>query len=285
MTSLWQDSFAHVNGSRLHVLRTGGVKPPLVLLHGLTSNAATWTRAARVLGERYDVIAYDARGHGGSARAEGPFELEDRVSDLLGVIDALGLGTPAIVGHSMGAETAAAFTARFPGRVRALVLEDPPFAEPGPEPTPQERAGREAGMAAFRARVGELRAAPPEAALRLAREMNPGWESEDLRAWADSLRDVEGGMFELFSRPRSSQWRTFMREIRCPFLLLIGDAGRGGIVTGERAQAIVRDNSLGTVVHLPGTGHNLRFDDFGAFIRAVEDFLRGNDPALTASGA
>lgn len=114
--------------------------------------------------------------------------------------------------------------------------------------------------------------------------MNPGWDGEDLRAWADSMRDVEGGMFALFSRPRGEEWRDFMRGVRCPFLLLTGDVGRGGIVSGEQAQAIVRDSPVGRAVHLPGTGHNLRFDDFGAFICAVEDFLRRHDLGVMAAG-
>ncbi|WP_216326462.1 alpha/beta fold hydrolase [Deinococcus aestuarii] len=283
MTAIWQGGFVEVNGHRLHVQRTGGPRPPLVLLHGLTSNAASWTRAARVLGERYDVVAYDARGHGQSQRAEGPFELDDRVADLGALLGALGLDTPALIGHSMGAETAAVFTARHPGQVRALILEDPPFVEPRPEPTPQERARREARLASFRERVSALRTAPPEDALRLAREVNPGWRGEDLRAWAASLRDVEEGMFALFSRPPHLEWREEMRAVRCPFLLLTGDAERGGIVTGEQARTILGDNPAGRTVHLPGTGHNLRFDDFGAFIGAVENFLRRHDPAWAAT--
>lgn len=139
MTSLWHDEFVEVNGYRLHVQRTGGAKPPLVLLHGLTSNAASWTRTARVLGERYDVIAYDARGHGQSQRAGGHFELDDRVADLGGLLDVLHLGAPGLIGHSMGAETAALFTTRHPGRVRTLVLEDPPSWKPGPNPRRRRR--------------------------------------------------------------------------------------------------------------------------------------------------
>jgi N-formylmaleamate deformylase len=56
----WVTGFHEANGIRIHYLRTGGDKPPLVLLHGLTGNGACWTPLARSLESEYDVVMLDA---------------------------------------------------------------------------------------------------------------------------------------------------------------------------------------------------------------------------------
>ena len=57
-----------VKGVKLHYYRTGGDKPPIILLHGATDNGLCWTTTAEVLAEKYDVIMLDAQGHGLSDR-------------------------------------------------------------------------------------------------------------------------------------------------------------------------------------------------------------------------
>src|SRR3982074_3496619 len=69
----------------------------------------------------------DTRGHGLSAAPTTGFTLEQLVSDVLAVLQALGLGQVALLGHSMGAHVAAQLAERHPEIVRALLLEDPPW--------------------------------------------------------------------------------------------------------------------------------------------------------------
>ena len=47
----WMIGVCEANGINIHYLRTGGYKPPLVLLHGLTGSGACWTPLARALEE------------------------------------------------------------------------------------------------------------------------------------------------------------------------------------------------------------------------------------------
>ena len=61
--SSWTSNTVDANGITLHYWRTGGDKPPLVLCHGITDNGLCWTRAARALEARFDVIMLDAHGH------------------------------------------------------------------------------------------------------------------------------------------------------------------------------------------------------------------------------
>lgn len=271
--TLWQESKVQVGPRQLHLRRTGGNKPPLVLLHGLTSTSETWTRTAEVFKDDYDVIAFDARGHGLSDRSGGQFTEQDRVDDLLGVLDALGLERVTLIGHSMGGLTAAQFAAQHPERLRALVLEDPAFVTL----TPEQRAQREEMGRKFAPQIERLRAAPEAEALEMARQMNPAWDEADLPAWVRSMQQVEGSMFGLFNRSIGPNWREITRQIECPWLLLSGEPERGGIITGAQADELMQANPQARQVQVTGAGHNLRFEQFGAFIEAVQEFLGRED--------
>jgi predicted alpha/beta-fold hydrolase len=63
----WMTGVCEANGINIHYLRTGGTKPALVLLHGLTGSGACWSPLARALEGEYDVVMPDARGHGNSS--------------------------------------------------------------------------------------------------------------------------------------------------------------------------------------------------------------------------
>ena len=107
-----------------------GEGTPIVLLHGLTA-----TRRYVVSGSRYlerhgfEVVAYDARGHGESSPAPSPeaYRYEDLIADLEAVLDHHGLERAVLAGSSMGAATAMGFALRHPERVSALVQITPAY--------------------------------------------------------------------------------------------------------------------------------------------------------------
>ncbi len=100
---------------------------PVVLLHGLSATRRNVVQGSRALVKRgYRLISYDARGHGASQ--PGPsYEYSDLVGDLEAVLDELELEKMALVGSSMGAATAMAFTLEHPERVPALVQITPAY--------------------------------------------------------------------------------------------------------------------------------------------------------------
>src|SRR5689334_19684714 len=122
----WQSGDVEANGIRLHYTRTGGDKPPLVLAHGVTDNGLCWTPVAEALASAYDVIMVDARGHGRSDAPEHDYDPATQAADLAGVITALNLQKPAVLGHSMGAATTLVLAGTYPDVPGAIVLEDPP---------------------------------------------------------------------------------------------------------------------------------------------------------------
>ncbi|WP_225641886.1 SDR family oxidoreductase [Streptomyces werraensis] len=106
-----------LEGARQRWVRTGGVelsvaelgdpeRPAVVLVHGYPDSKEVWSRVAPRLAERFHVVAYDVRGHGGSTAPRplrGGFTLEKLTDDFLAVVDAVSPHRPVhLVGHDWG---------------------------------------------------------------------------------------------------------------------------------------------------------------------------------------
>jgi len=106
---------------------------PVLLIHGLGgSSISEWYQVAPKLATERRVIMADHRSHGLSPVVSERFEVEDLADDIVGVLDALGLGRVAVVGYSMGGAVAQTIANRHPGRVSKLVLIAAFAAHTGP---------------------------------------------------------------------------------------------------------------------------------------------------------
>jgi len=108
----------------------GGTAPRrlIVLLHGVASNMTRWSEFVEftTLKQSWDILRLDLRGHGESFR-RGTLDADRWCEDLRNILDAEKCAQALLVGHSLGAQVAVQFAARFPARVRGLVLIDPVF--------------------------------------------------------------------------------------------------------------------------------------------------------------
>ena len=95
---------------------------PVVMLHGATDSWRSFERVLPHLPSSLRAIAVSLRGHGGSSRPEGGYRFIDFSSDVEMFLDALGIRTALIVGHSMGSYVAQRFAMDHPRRVLGLVL-------------------------------------------------------------------------------------------------------------------------------------------------------------------
>ncbi|MFB6175995.1 MAG: alpha/beta fold hydrolase, partial [Halobaculum sp.] len=111
-----------------------------VLAHGFFDTGRCWAPLAAEFRDDYTVVTYDARGHGRSEAPGHGYGIDDRVADLVGVLDALDVDDPMLLGHSMGGSTVAATAARYPDQPRGIILEDPAGMHGAPETGPDERA-------------------------------------------------------------------------------------------------------------------------------------------------
>jgi pimeloyl-ACP methyl ester carboxylesterase len=105
--------------------RTGGSGPLLVLIHGITSNSATWDRVLPRLARRYEVLAPDLLGHGRSDKLRGDYSVGAHANTVRDLLDALGHRSATFVGHSLGGGVALQLAYQYPERVERLVLVAP----------------------------------------------------------------------------------------------------------------------------------------------------------------
>jgi pimeloyl-ACP methyl ester carboxylesterase len=103
----------------------GGGGQPLVLLHGLASNARIWDGVApRLVGAGLRVVALDLRGHGESEQPDDGYDFASVGRDLSSALAGLELERPVLVGHSWGAHVALQYAAERPGALAGLVMVD-----------------------------------------------------------------------------------------------------------------------------------------------------------------
>jgi len=132
-----EDGWFERDGADLHYLdwKPGAphaLEPPILLLHGLSSNARYWERVAQHLPTRR-IIALDQRAHGLTGRrAQGPsfpngMQMTQLVRDARALAEELELSTPVVVGHSWGATVALEVAASEPAIACALVFIDGPI--------------------------------------------------------------------------------------------------------------------------------------------------------------
>ncbi len=261
----WTESDLTVNGLTFHFYRTGhGEKPPLVLLHGFSDNGLCWMPLARDLEADYDLILPDARGHGLSARVQ-PGEPIDAAADVAGLIEALNLKTPIVGGHSMGGQTATLLGAHYPQLVSALILEDPAWIDPAPEETPPQANP-------FFEWLRQLDQYTQEELIAKGHADNPTWPESELPAWAESKRQLD---INLLATLRSHQpWRAAVAAIQSPTLLITAEVSRHAIVTSAMAQEAAALSPFIQVASVPNAGHNIRRENYPAYLQAVKTFLK-----------
>jgi len=197
---------------------TLGEGPPVALLHGLSATRRNVVQGSRALVKRgYRLISYDARGHGASQPAPS-YDYADLVADLEAVLDELELDEVALVGSSMGAATAMAFTLEHPERVPALVQITPAYTgyartgDADGQSWEKLATALDGGIEEFLevAQPGNL----PERWREVAREATRQRMERhgDLRAVAQALREV----------PRSIAWKGLdaLSELEVPVLVI-----------------------------------------------------------------
>lgn len=264
---MWQSTYIEANGLRLHYTRTGGDKPPLVLAHGFSDDGLCWTPVAEVLAADYDVIMVDARGHGRSAGPEQGYGSTDHAADLAGVITALGLARPAVLGHSMGAASTLVLAGAYPTLPGAILLEDPPAWWLGdPAMAPGNRRGR------FGEWIIALKRKTREEMIADQRVQSPTWSEAELGPWADSKLRLS---FNVLNRDETTpvDWPATIQRITCPTLLITADPAAGAIVTPEGAAAFQALLPQAQVAHIPGAGHSIRREQFARYLAVVRTFL------------
>jgi pimeloyl-ACP methyl ester carboxylesterase len=135
-----------VNGLELFHHRRGSGEP-LLLIQGMSGTHLSWGDPFADALEGFDVVSYDHRGIGRSARIDDPFSIADLAEDAAALLDALGWQSAHVMGISMGGMVAQELALRHPERIRTLTLGCTYCGGPGSELAPQATIERlSAGM-------------------------------------------------------------------------------------------------------------------------------------------
>ncbi len=241
--------------------------PPLLLLHGGVSDGREWRPQMARLAAEYDVVAWDAPGCGGSEDPPPEFRLPDFAAAAAGLVRALGLVRPHLLGISFGAGLALEVYRRHPALPRALVLASAYAGWAGSLP-PGEVAARLASAL-------EQAARPP---VEWAREWLAGLLPSDVpRADAAELLRITldarpAGMRAMALAFAEADLRDVLPRIAVPTLLLHGERDdRAPLSVAHELHATIPGSTL---VVMSGVGHASNVEAPERFAEEVRAFLR-----------
>lgn len=115
-----------VGGRKIRRLKAGPEEgTPILLIHGFGADLTSWTFNHAVLAEDRPVHAIDLPGHGGSSKDVGDGASRTLAAAVIDYMDAAGIGTAYLVGHSLGGAVAVLIAHQHPERVSGLTLVAP----------------------------------------------------------------------------------------------------------------------------------------------------------------
>ena len=250
------------NGITLRYLEwagpVGAGGPPVVLLHGVLQGAEGMANLAAHLARHRRVVAPDLRGRGGSDRPDDGYDPGTMAVDVAGLIEALRLDRPVVVGRLHGGLVAYYLAARRPDLVRGVVLGDT-----APEVDPERAARSLARIRALPARFADedeavafyldrLRVSEARARhdIPFDLEPEPGANGAGGLRWRHDRVLVE--RVEAAALPRAD-W-SVVAGVTCPTLLLRGQRGEVPPAMADRFCEVIGGCQVQTVL---GAGHDV----------------------------
>ncbi|XP_070768293.1 serine hydrolase-like protein [Enoplosus armatus] len=266
---------------------------PVLCLHGWADNCGTFNTLIPLLPKECRYVAVDAAGHGFSShRPPGVFySFPAYVADVRRIVDGLQWTKFSIIGHSMGGNIAAMFSALYPEMVDAVVLLDS-FGFLPIDPTETSKVMRQGmdEMLQYDKKTEEKkRVYTYEKAAERLLAANPTLSEQSVRLLLErGLVQVEGGF--VFSRDLRVNFKNIVRisleqslemqsRIKASVLVVLADKGFGAKFPETNRQKLTstllqgyRDRNH-TVVTAPGD-HHVHLNDPEVVAPIVSDFLR-----------
>lgn len=252
-----------------------GAGKPVVLHTGGGGDSDMFVSAGYVdalSGGGYQVVCFDHRGHGRSAKplTREKHAMGEYVADVVGLLDELALPTAAIIGYSQGMEIAVALAASHPDRVAALVGIGAVGAAGEPNEWRIEAAAsvRANGMAASMHGIAEQESEPP-----------PAWLLENL---SSTDPEVFALLLEAARDDPIELWERFPM-IKAPALLLVGEREEDeeGVTPGlatRNAEQAGKTIPNARVRILPQLAHLAAFWRSDLTLPPILEFLKENYP-------
>lgn len=258
----WTDGVCRANGINIHYLRTGGNKPSIIALHGLTGNGACWSPMARALEQHYDIIMPDARGHGLSSAPLHGYTYQDHTNDVIELIRTLGIKSPYLLGHSMGGMTATMVANRLGSAISGIILADPTFISPEWQ--------HEIYKSDVVEKHRQMLKSSKEQLFAEAKAKHRYRASVIIEHMIDASLQTSANAFDVLIPP-NPEFDELIRNIYIPTLLVLGSEG---IVSAETARELHALNPDLEYKLLPDVGHGLPYDEPVRLAAIVDAFLK-----------
>ena len=277
------EAWAQIGDLNVRYLDWGGDGPPMIALHGLASSAHWYDIVAQRLQEHGRMIAPDQRGHGQTTQAATGYDWQTLSSDIVGLMDHLGIDKAVVMGHSWGGNVAGNLAARFPQRVEKLVLIDGGFVGRRQQPEATWESFKE------RARPRDVTGNREEFLDRLRVQLAECWSDELERIVQTMVYEDEDGQIKDILHPDNhaqvmrAMWdespSSSLPKVMCPTLLV--PAGprpeRAGSEFAQMREEMVEMASKAIKncqVHwIPNTMHDIGYHKPGELAEVIIDFL------------
>jgi 3-oxoadipate enol-lactonase len=257
---------ADVNGISVNFEIHGKEGAPwLVLSHSLACSVRMWDPQISALKDRYRILAYDTRGHGGTEASKGAYTLELLADDLHALLGHLKITSAHYCGLSMGGMIGQTFTLKYPGIFKSLTLAD----------TTSRYPAEAAPLWADRIKTVESKGMAPMVEPTLER-----WFTEPFRKSSPAPVAAIGKL--IASTPVAGfvgcchaipkiNLTARLKEIKAPILVICGDKDPG---TPPAMSEAIRDNAPGSkLVMIPDAAHLSNLEQPAAFTQAMQDFI------------
>ena len=245
----------------------GSAGPPLVLLHGIGSNARSWAEQLGGLRDLRRVVAWDAPGYGDSTPVAPPRPTAAEYAERLArFLDGLGLDRIVLLGHSLGALVAGSFTAARPERVERLILANPALGHRTDPAAPLPPPAQD--------RLDDLAALGPAgfAAKRAPRLLSAMATPAEIARAREAMAEIHpGGYRQAVAMLAQGDLRADAGAVAVPTLVLSGAEDSVTPPAGSRALAAATPNAR--YLEIEGAGHLSYLERPAAFNAAVCEFL------------
>lgn len=253
------------------MVERSGLSLPIVALHGFGDSGACLQPFLHRLGAR-DASTPNLLAHGGRHMPPGlAFGHQQLVADVVDQVSRVATqrGEPVVLlGHSMGASTAAGVAAAEPGLVRALVLEDPPWQQP--TGTPDDTGADQVNE--HRQWLEGLQGTDHAGRLHWLLANNPGWPPDEHDPWAESKTQVDLALFDAPQQWLRRSWPSVAQGVQCPTLLVVGAPEHGSACDPSVCDSLATWE--GWDVHrLDDAGHNPRREQPARMVQLVRAAL------------
>lgn len=259
-------AFADVNGQKLYYEDSGGDGPVIVFSHGLFMDHEMFAPQVEALRGTWRCITWDERAHGATETTSDAFSYWDSASDLIGLLDHLGVERAVLAGMSQGGYLSLRAALSHPERVRALVLIDTQSGVEDPEK-----------IAAYTQLIGLWSGpdGPPQELLDIVANiiLGAGWDGTP--AWQDKWRAAPtASVLQAFDTLTSREDDVTGRlgEIKVPAIVIHGDQDAAIDVPSATALA---DGVGAELVLVPGGGHAANLTHPAESNAALTRFLAG----------